>query len=107
MKKIKRIIAALLLCILALSCAGCANLDEMKARHAIWKDEDQTALEFNGETYKRLPYNSYFEIWTYAEHNVFVTTQEVPVLLADQFGARMQCNKDYTLLESEIGRAHV
>lgn len=101
MKMMKRIIAAVLLCIVALSFAGCANLDDMKARHAIWKDEAQTTLELGGETYKRLPYNSYFEIWTYAEYNVFITTQEVPVLLAEQFGARMQCSKDYTLLESE------
>lgn len=100
MKKIKRIIAALLLCILALNCAGCANLDEMKASHAIWKDEAQTTLELNGETYKRLSVNNHFEIWEYDDEAVFVTAEDVPVLLSEQFGTRMDISKDHIILES-------
>lgn len=100
MKRMKKLIAALLLCVLVLSCAGCANLDEMKASHAIWKDEDQTALELNGETYKRLPANNYFEIWEYADEYVFVTAEDVPVLLSEQFGTRMAIGKDHIILES-------
>ncbi len=100
MKKIKRLIAALLLCILALSCAGCANLDEMKASHAIWKDENQTELEWNGATYKKLPTSSTLEIWDHSEKNVFVTAPDVPVLLLEQFGSPMNCSKDEVLLQS-------
>ena len=100
MKKMKRLIAAVLLCVVALSCAGCVNLKELKAHHAIWKDEAQTTLELGGETYKRLPDNKYFEIWKYDAENVFITTEDVPVLLADQFGTRMSISKDHTILES-------
>lgn len=100
MKKIKRIIAALLLCILALSCTGCANLDEMKASHAIWSNEEQTELEWNGRTYKRLTANSNLEIWDYRQKTVFATTSDIPVLLAEQYGDRMECSNDEILLES-------
>ncbi len=100
MKRMKKLIAALLLCVLVLSCAGCANLDEMKASHAIWQDEAQTTLELNGATYKRLPFNNYFEIWEYDDAVVFVTAEDVPVLLSEQFGTRMDISKDHIILES-------
>ena len=100
MKNLKRMIAAVLLCAVALSCVGCVNLDELKAHHAIWKDEAQTTLELNGETYKKMPVNNYFEIWEYDSANVFITTEDVPVLLAEQFGTRMNLSKDHTILES-------
>lgn len=100
MKRMKKLIAALLLCVLVLSFTGCANLDEMKACHAVWKDEAQTALEFDGKTYKKLPVNNYFEIWEYDSENVFITTEDVPLLLSQQFGARMNVSKDHTILES-------
>ena len=100
MKKIKRLFAVLMLCVVVLSFAGCANLDDMKARHAIWKDEAQTTLELSGVTYKKLPENKYFEIWQYDEENVFITSEDVPVLLADRFGTRMSISKDHTILES-------
>lgn len=92
-------IAALLLCVIALSCAGCVELDALRACHGIWKDEAQTTLELNGETYKKLPTNNYFEIWEYANENVFVTTEDVPVLLSEQFGTRMNLSKDHIIME--------
>lgn len=100
MKKIKRIIAVLLLCVIAVSCAGCAELDEMRAHHAIWLDEAQLTLDLNGVLYKRLPANSYFEIWTYEPEDVFVTNADVPLLLSKQFGNRMCAGKDMIFLES-------
>ena len=108
MKKIKRMIAAVLLCVVVLSCAGCVNLKEMKAYHAIWKDEAQTTLELNGETYKKLPDNKYFEIWKYDcfeiwqydSERVYVTSEDVPVLLAERYGTGMSISKDHTILQS-------
>lgn len=100
MKRMKKLIAALLLCVLVLSCAGCANLDEMKANHAVWTDEEQTALEWNGATYKKLPTSSALEIWDHSEKNVFVTAPDVPVLLIEQFGSPLNCSKDEVLLQS-------
>ena len=52
MKKLKRVFAVLLLCVIAISCAGCAELDEMRAHHAIWLDEEQLTLDLNGVLYK-------------------------------------------------------
>ena len=101
MKKMKKLIAAVLLCVVALSFTGCVNLKEIKARHAIWKDEAQTTLELSGVTYKKLPENKYFEIWQYDVENVFITSEDVPVLLADRFGTRMSISKDHTILESD------
>ncbi len=100
MKRMKKLIAALLLCVLVLSCAGCANLDEMKASHAVWTDEEQTALEWNGATYKKLPTSSALEIWDHSEKNVFITAPDVPVLLVEQFGSPLNCSKDEVLLQS-------
>lgn len=93
-------IAALLLCILALSCAGCANLDEMKADHAVWKNEEKTELEWQGSTYKLLPTCSELEIFRYRERSVYATTADVPVMLSAQFGDRIESSADGLVLQT-------
>ncbi len=99
MKKIKGLIAALLLCAVALCCSGCAELDKMKACHAVWIDQGQTILKLNDVIYKKLPDNNYFEIWEYAAEDVYVTAADVPVLLAKQFGDRLGVSKNQVYLE--------
>ena len=97
---VKRIIAILLLCLIAIGCAGCAELDQMKADHAIWKNESRTEMEWNGITYKRLPACPDLEILEYRERSVYVTTADVPVMLSAQFGDRLESSADEMLLQS-------
>ncbi len=98
MKKIKRILAALILCVLAFSLAGCAELDEMKARHAVWLEKNET-IQLNGATYRRLEPSAMLEVWD-AKDVVFVTNEDVPVLLSKQYGERMSIGESGILLES-------
>lgn len=97
MKKIKRILATLLLCALALSLAGCAELDEMKAHHAVWGEERGTVL-YNGAVYRALTPSDLLQIWD-AKDVIYVTDKDVPVLLSRWYGSTMSVDKSGILLE--------
>lgn len=100
MKKIKRIFAVLLVFIIALSCTGCAELDEMRAAHATWVDDNRQTIQWNGSTYKRLPDNNLFAIWEYGYDFITLTMPDVPVLLSEQFGISLDCSVDKIFLEN-------
>ncbi len=98
MKKIKRFLAALMLCVVALSMAGCAELDEMKARHAVWGEDKETVI-YNGTIYRVLTPHSMLQVWN-AKDTIRVTESDVPVLLSKRYGDAMTIGKSGILLES-------
>lgn len=80
MKKIFKRTALLLLVISLLAgLCGCTALDEMRKSQAFLQD-DGTIL-WNGETYKKLPYNEYLSPEIDYEQGVWVTMPDVPLLL--------------------------
>ena len=83
MKRVKRILAGLILAVLALSLCSCKKLDEMKRLHAVWNNEDHTEILWNGSVYRKLP--EVVSERMYGE-NVLVTDADVPVLLSEIYG---------------------
>lgn len=90
-KKGFRAIALVLTACLMLVCfSGCTSIDEHKARHAIWGDEDQNTILWQGEeyvylyqeTYETTPYDP-IGSWT---NFIYVTDPDVPTLLASNYG---------------------
>jgi len=98
MKKVIRIIAvAVIIAMLGVLLCSCTYLDEKKANHAIYCDDSKSSFEFRGYTYKKIKITSSL---TYIKElndgtDSFVTTEDVPVLLANSFGDSMH----YSLLE--------
>ncbi len=84
MKKIyKVILTAALALMLLLSLSGCSALEEMRSNQAL--NLGHGTLSWNGEIYKALPICNYlYPKMDYAE-SVFVTEQDVPVLLSTVF----------------------
>ena len=99
MKKLKRIFAALMVCAVALSCAGCAELDEIKECHAIYTDETREEILWKGHNYKQLPGHPLLEIRNYAPYNIHLTKADVPALLSKRFGQSANCSQDEILLD--------
>ncbi len=83
MKRVKRILAGLIIAALALSLCSCKKLDEMKRLHAVWNNEDHTEILWNGSVYRKLP--EVVSERMYGE-NVLITDADVPVLLSDIYG---------------------
>ena len=98
MKKIRRILAALLLCVMAVSLAGCAELDEMKAQHAVWGEVYKETVEYNGKTYYRLEPSVYLGVWD-SKGPVYVTHSDVPALLSKRYGYALTVGASGILLE--------
>ncbi len=98
MKKIKRIIAALLLISICLVSTGCVNIEELRETHGIWADESQMTIQLNGWEYKKLPYvDDRFNMNNI--EIVYVTEKDVPVLLA-QMGTTFYINENGILLQN-------
>lgn len=99
MKKMKRIIAAILLFAICLVATGCVNIKELRKTHGIWADEGQMVIQLNGKEYKKLPYaDERFNMDGWQQ--IFVTTKDVPVLLA-QTGSSFLMNKKEILLQDQ------
>lgn len=108
-KKVLRAGALVLMACLMLACfSGCSSMDEYKARHAIWGDEDQNSILWQGEEYVYLYQESYSETsyspvddWSKA---VFVTEPDVPTLLASNFGfyVGVSVNETYLVCNSLV-----
>ena len=83
MNKFKRLIACLLLVLLAAALCSCDFLDQMKAHHAVWNNAAKTEILWNGEVYRQL---MKIETDSLYSTNVRVTDADVPVLLSDAYG---------------------
>ena len=97
MKRYKRWIAALLVSLLCLSLCGCQKLEDMRAAHAVWREDG--CILWNGAVYRQLkdvPENLQF----YVEQTVVVTEADVPVLLSDALGTGFTVDGDGVLMHN-------
>ena len=83
MKNGKRIMACLLLLVLALSLCSCRWLTEKRDRQAFWNNEAHTEILWKGEVYRELPT---LDVDQLGNTEIVITEPDVPVLLADSFG---------------------
>lgn len=96
MKKVWRITAlVLMLTFLCTSLCGCQLLDEFKANHAIYVDDD--TILWGDVEYKRLPGS--LMVTSGYETDVYVTEEDVPVLLCTLFGDCYSVYYDGLILE--------
>lgn len=85
MKKATRLIALLAaLALMCLSVTGCNALDDMRARHGVFTENG--TIKIGNAEYIRLPENEYFTPTNGDEDNVYITTDDVPVLLSVLLG---------------------
>lgn len=101
MKKYVKIIALILsvvtLCTILCSCDA---LDEMKAEHGV-KQEDGTIL-LQGKVYEKISYNveiNFDALGGFYDH-IFVTENDVPVLLSQQLGEFCFITRDRGLIKT-------
>lgn len=99
MKKLSRILAAILAVLMMCLClGGCDELDEMRKEQAFWVDNDSTdSIEYNGQIYKKVDVSTTVPNPLYNSSNnkyVVVTDNDVPVLLADSFGDYLNMSED-------------
>ena len=83
MKKIiKYSLLVLTLALTVTLLASCDIIGELEAQRGFWNDDG--SVEYNGKTYKQLPYVEGVEL-NYNNY-VVITARDVPILLADYFG---------------------
>ena len=98
MKKYKKWIASLLVAVLCLSLSGCKDLEEMRAEHAVWQEDG--SILWNGCVYREVEDSSAWEKFgfVYDYITIYVTEEDVPVLLSDWFGEMVDVRAGGTVL---------
>lgn len=83
---------------LCLSLCSCAQLDDMRSRHAVWAGD---AVVLNGVRYQKLPYcrDLAVEAVSFVHSRVYVTDADVPVLLSEYYGTYGLLHTDENILE--------
>lgn len=94
MKKYLRIIsAAVCIVILGITLCSCQYLEDKKAEHAVYCDDSKESLVFRDYTYRKAAISKDITFLTPEEQLcAYVTTEDVPVLLASEFGERLYYN---------------
>lgn len=110
MKKTRLRVGALVLvaCLMLACFSGCASMDDLKARHAVWGDEKQNSILWQGEeyvyllqeTYEGTPYTTLYD-WS---KTLYVTEPDVPTLLASSYGlyTQVSVNGNYLSCNSRV-----
>ncbi len=108
MKRILKISALLLItALLASILCSCNALDEAKANRAVF-NEDKSVITFRDSEYRKMDTGKYEFIIDYDNSDVYyVTTPDVPVLLATSFGEQIYTNKDVSILQYSNNRSYV
>ena len=96
MKLFRRLFLVLLSLLVCLSLCGCRQLDEMKAKHAVWR-KDGTIL-WNGTVYRPLPRRNFDLNGNRFTESINVTESDVPVLLSEDYGERFYGTEDGVFL---------
>ncbi len=95
----KRLFAATLCLFLLIPLAGCDALDEMRANQAFSLGYGE--ILWNGDIYKVLPENKYFNPIISGERTLCLTEEDVPVLLSDTiYLTHLGVSDDEVLLRS-------
>jgi len=100
MKKYQKLIAVLCFaCLLIPLLCGCGALDDARKTQAFYDEEGN--ILWNGVVYKMLPRGEYFTPVTEYDNRVYVTEQDVPVLLQEMFAEEvLAATEDGLILES-------
>lgn len=99
--RVKRILCLAVAVMLCFSLAGCKELDDARAHHAILQDDGTFLL--NGEKYVPLPYSEDFNPPMDWSETIAVTEPDVPVLLKDIFYTLyFNVSKDGIIKDSHI-----
>lgn len=86
-KTVKILTIVALIGVLSMLFTGCDMLDDLKEMHGILSEDLQT-VSFKGKSFKRLPDGiPYFFNDTYS-NRCNITTEDVPVLLSEEYGQR-------------------
>ncbi len=88
--RVRAVVLALTACLMLVCFSGCTSIDEHRARHAVWGDENQNSILWKGEEYVYLyqetneetPYSPMYDWGNY----IYVTEPDVPTLLASEYG---------------------
>ncbi len=104
MKQHKKLIILSILLVLCLSMAGCAysaNFDtntplkEQRAKHAVWKElEKRDTIIYNDTEYRLLKHTDNMTLGYLPTRQLVLTAPNVPVLLREFFGDRVQVSED-------------
>ncbi|MBO5798082.1 MAG: hypothetical protein J6R77_07050 [Clostridia bacterium] len=97
MKRVLRLCAFVLVAVLLCGAlCGCDMLDDARANHAQWTANGHILL--GGVEYLPIPYSAYLCPIYSTERMVFVTDEEVPVLLSPLWGTNMDISQDGSIL---------
>ncbi len=88
MKTVKRILSIMLVIAFALSLSSCLALDRAKEHRMIYTDEKKEEIVYKDKHYLvfKAPNDRAFSVSVAGDENYNVTTDDVPVLLADSQG---------------------
>ena len=107
MKKSVRIVSIVaLLCLLCLTLSGCQALEDARLAHGFWIEEGEH-FRLGDSEYIRLPESGMMNFLYVAQDEyrfIYVTTEDVPVLLSSTFGVAFTPSSDGRLcINHEIG----
>ena len=100
MKKVIRItVCALLLAALCLSLSACQELDDLKEKRGVYTDETKEEIILRGKTYVKFAEQGmesfHEEAYPITDAwGIYITDEDVPVLLASQYGESIRYNVD-------------
>lgn len=77
----KKLTAAIVLCIMLLTLSGCGYIDDLRQKHAALSDDGEQ-LTLNGNVYKKLPVDDEEVAKLYESNAVYITKPDVPLLFA-------------------------
>ena len=99
MTKLKRWLVLALVTVLCLSLCGCAELETMRAEHAIWREDG--SILWNDVVYRKLENVDQIDVLdvSYDYAWIYVTESDVTVLLSNWFGEEFDVCGNGTLLE--------
>lgn len=96
MKKCKRWIAVLLISVMCLSLCGCQDLEDMRAAHALLQEDG--SILWNGDMYCLMTVIQEKVSMILADTEIWVTEEDVPVLLSESFGQYARISRNGVVL---------
>ncbi len=96
------LILALVMMCLCLS--GCDELDTMREYHAFWTETGKfDSITYDGTTYRKLDaFDTPDPMYKSSEQMVFVTEDDVPVLLSEECGTTMMLTEDKKFMQGMV-----
>ena len=97
MKKSKRIIICLFAAVLMSGLTSCRWLEERRAKHAVWANEEETEILWKGQKFLELPKSDLYSDFT-GKDWIYVTAPDVPLFLAPAEGRMAAASHEDTIL---------